>query len=60
MPQRKLFSNVGLIVIERVKEYVIQQMLDKLRNMHGRISVRRYIVCWDMIPELIFCGFLRV
>ena len=51
VPQRKLFSNVGLIVIERVKEYLIQQMLDQLRNMHGEISVRRYAVCRKMIPE---------
>ena len=36
---------------ERLKEYVIQEMLDKKRNMHGEEIVRRYVVCWEMVLE---------
>ena len=37
--------------IERVKEYGIQEMLDKIRNMNVKVSVRMYVICWKMVSE---------
>ena len=42
---------------ERENEYVIQEMLDKNRNMHGEVSVCKYIICWDMVLKLNLCGY---
>ena len=36
---------------ERVKGYIIQEMLDKKPNMHGEESILRYVVCWEMVLE---------
>ena len=48
-------ENVSICRVKRdreiVEEYVIQKMLDKKRNMHVEVSIRRYIICREMMLE---------
>ena len=57
-------ENVSICRVKRdreiVEEYVIQKMLDKKRNMHVEVSVRRYVICWKMVSEWNVCRCWRV
>ena len=48
----------GEEITTRVKRerYGIKKMLDISRSMHGEVSVRTYVVFWEILLEFNVCG----
>ena len=40
---------------ERVKEFGIQEMQEKTRNMYEKVNVYRYVICLENILEISLC-----